>query len=97
MVTNFRKPAFAVTAAFVLCILATVDTSFAQTSLSREDTLPHHSRISQVSNSPTAPTKVDGTSSSPTSPEILDRQTSPSGTVIQIHLEPGHLDLGKVA
>ena len=82
MVTNFRKPAFAVTAAFVLCILATVDTSFAQTSLSREVTLPDPYSLSQVSNSPTDSTQVEATLSSPTSPTIL---------------EPGLLDLSKVA
>ena len=91
MVTNFRKPAFAVTAAFVLCILATVDTSFAQTSLSREVTLPDPSSISQVSNSPTDSTQVEATSSSPASP------ASPASPVIPINLEPGLLDLGKVA
>ena len=91
MVTNFRKPAFAVTAAFVLCIMATVDTSFAQTSLSREVTLPDPSSLSQVSNSPTDSTQVEATSSSPASP------ASPASPVNQTNLEPGLLDLGKVA
>ena len=37
---KFRKPSVALVAAFTIAILATVDTSFAQTSLSREVTLP---------------------------------------------------------
>ncbi len=40
MLNKFRKPGYAVAAAFTISILATVDTSFAQTSLSREVTLP---------------------------------------------------------
>lgn len=40
MLNTFRKPGYAVAAAFTISILATVDTSFAQTSLSREVTLP---------------------------------------------------------
>ena len=61
---KLRKPSVAVVAAFTIAILATVDTSFAQTSLSRELTLPD-----------------------------LPAQTLPTST----SLEPGLLDLGKVA
>jgi hypothetical protein len=61
---KLRKPSVAVAAAFTIAILATVDTSFAQTSLSRELTLPD-----------------------------LPAQTLPTST----SLEPGLLDLGKVA
>jgi hypothetical protein len=61
---KFRKPGVAVVTAFTIAILATVDTSFAQTALSREVTLPD-----------------------------LPAQTLPTST----SLEPGLLDLGKVA
>ncbi len=40
MLHKFRKPGYAVAAAFTIAILATVDTSFAQSALSREVTLP---------------------------------------------------------
>jgi len=62
---KFRQPRFAVVAAFTIAVMATVDTSFAQTSLSREVTLPD-----------------------------LPAQTIP---VAPSSLEPGLLDLGKVA
>ncbi len=64
MLNRFRKPGYAVAAAFTISILATVDTSFAQTSLSRELTLPD-----------------------------LPAQVLPTSSI----LEPGLLDLGKVA
>jgi hypothetical protein len=40
MLNKFRKPGYAIAAAFTISILATVDTSYAQSSLSREVTLP---------------------------------------------------------
>ena len=61
---KFRKPSSAVAVAFTIAILATVDTSFAQSSLSREVTLPD-----------------------------LPAQSLPVSST----LEPGLLDLGKVA
>jgi hypothetical protein len=62
---KLRKPGVAVAAAFTIAILATVDTSFAQTSLSREVTLPDLPVQ-------TLPTSASSTSGATLEPGLLD-------------------------